>query len=285
MKTPSESHFPPLNRRILYGITNWALLGAGLANLGVGTWSAFNQFAAIAATSLTAGLVLLFAATIDRFESLKGLGIEAKTIQLDQKIVQADGALLRLREMTEITATALLNMHSKMGRFDSAPGVRESIALANQVRQIMKNLGSEESAIATALHSWARMLCLDMARALTNGLYKKLQSCQQVLEFERLKIQQPIQSNDPNFLLLNAKIKSIDDFQKFRLQKLHLLVLEDYPDKFMELFKNVPEIDTVELESLRLNAARFEAGMRSLRQTQTLSDSELWIDTLNLSRD
>jgi hypothetical protein len=283
MKTPSESHLTPLNRRVLYGITNWALLAAGLANLGVGTWSAFNQSAAVAATSLTAGLVLLFAATIDRFESLKGLGIEAKTIQLDQKIVQADGALLRLREMTEITATALLDIHSKMGRWDSAPGARESIALANQVRQIMKNLGSEERAIAAALHTWAKMLCFDLARTHTGALHKKLQECMQVLELERQKIQPPIQSDNTSFLLLNERIKLISDFQNSRLGKLHLLNLEDYPDKFMELFQNVPEIDTTELETLRLNAARFEAGMRSLRQTQTLSDSELWIETLNLS--
>ncbi|CAE6814036.1 hypothetical protein R69746_05750 [Paraburkholderia aspalathi] len=77
----------------LYWLTNWSLFAAGLFNLYVGTRSAFDIHVAGAATSLTAGLVLLFAATIDRFESLKGLGIEAKTRQLDQKISEADEAL------------------------------------------------------------------------------------------------------------------------------------------------------------------------------------------------
>jgi hypothetical protein len=104
MTAERNSATTPIHRRLLYGFTNWSLFVAGMVNLGVGTWSAANGNAAIAATSLTAGLVLLFAATIDRFESLKGLGIEAKTRKLDEKIEQADEALRRLRELTELTA-------------------------------------------------------------------------------------------------------------------------------------------------------------------------------------
>ena len=78
----------PWQKSLLFGLTNWGLFAAWSVNLGVGTWSALHGGVALAATSLTAGLVLLFAATIDRFELLKGLGVEAKTRQLDQKIEQ-----------------------------------------------------------------------------------------------------------------------------------------------------------------------------------------------------
>jgi hypothetical protein len=63
-------------RRLLYSLTNWGFFIFGVTNLIVGTWYAAHAEATIAATSLTAGLVLLLAATIDRFESLKGLGVE-----------------------------------------------------------------------------------------------------------------------------------------------------------------------------------------------------------------
>ena len=116
----------PWHKLLLYGLTNWGLFCAGGVNLAVGTWSAFNGQTAIAATSLTAGLVLLFAATIDRFESLKGLGIEAKTRQLDQKIEQADDALERLKELAELTGATFVDLSSKMGRWDSAPSSREA---------------------------------------------------------------------------------------------------------------------------------------------------------------
>ena len=106
----------PLHKKILYGLTNWGLFIAGAINLGVGTWSAFSGNVAIAGTSLTAGLILLFAATIDRFESLKGLGVEAKTRQLDQKIEQTEVALRKVKELTELVAAPLMVMTSTIDR-------------------------------------------------------------------------------------------------------------------------------------------------------------------------
>lgn len=285
MESISTSSPLPLSRRVLYGITEWALLGAGLANLAVGTFSALNDSAAIAATSLAAGLVLLFAATIDRFESLKGLGIEAKTKQLDQKIIQADNALRRLREMTEITGAALIDLNSKIGRWDSAPGPRESIAFADRVRQLMKNLGSSDDVIASVLRPWAKALCLDIALAQTHGLRGLLQARISSLEAERQKIKQPIQPDDPHFNRLSAQIRSLQEFQGSRLKDLHRLELEDYPHKFMEVFDDVPQIDPAEIDSLRKAAGRFASGMSSLRESRSLPDPELWIDALGKARD
>lgn len=76
----------------------------------------------------------MFAATIDRFESLEGLGVEAKTRQLDRKIEQADEALRRLEELAELTGAALVDPSSKMGRWDSAPSPRAAYALVQKVR-------------------------------------------------------------------------------------------------------------------------------------------------------
>jgi hypothetical protein len=274
----------PRNRRILYGVTDWALLGAGLANLAVGTFAAFHDSAAIAATSLAAGLVLLFAATIDRFESLKGLGIEAKTKQLDQKIIQADEALRRLREMTEITGAALIDLNSKMGRWDSAPGARESIALADRVRQIMKNLGSSEEVIASVLRPWAKTLCFDMALVQARDLGALLQARLAALESERQRIKQPINPDDPLFNQLTSKIRSIQEFLASRLNNMRRLELEDYPHRFMEIFDDVPEVEAAETDALRTAAARFAPGMSSLRESRLLPDSELWIDALTKGR-
>ena len=63
--------------------------------------------------------------TIDQFESLKGLGVEAKTRQLDQKSEQAADALKRLKELPELTGAPLVDLNSKMGRWGSAPILRK----------------------------------------------------------------------------------------------------------------------------------------------------------------
>ncbi|HMV54451.1 MAG TPA: hypothetical protein PLX20_15060 [Rhodocyclaceae bacterium] len=285
MESNSTSSTLPRSRRALYGITDWALLFAGLANLAVGTFSALNDSAAIAATSLTAGLVLLFAATIDRFESLKGLGIEAKTKQLDQKINQADDALRRLREMTEITGAALIDLNSKMGRWDSVPGPRESIAFADRVRQTMKNLGSSDDVIASVLRPWAKTLCFDMALAQTHELRRLLQARLSSLEAERQTIKQPIQPDDSLYSQLSAQIRSIQQFQSSRLKDLHRLELEDYPHRFMEVFDDVPQIEPAEVDNLRKAAGRYAPGMSSLVEFRALPDAELWIDALSKARD
>lgn len=273
------------SKSVLYGLTNWALLLAGLVNLGIGTWAAIQSNTAIAGTSLVAGLVLLFAATIDRFESLKGLGVEAKTRQLDQKLSQADEALKRLRETAEITCAALIDLSSKTGRIGTAPSARESVALASRVRQIMETLGSDRSAVAAALSPWARILCFDLARALVAPLEQQLMAKSREFEELRRRLPSPIRADDPEYLRLSRTIQEVSAFLDGRLRKLNRLRLEDYPDRFMMLFDEVPHLDPREIEPHRANAARFSDGMRSLRDLQQLPNTEDWIAQIDRQRE
>ena len=53
----------------------------------------------------------------------------------------------------------------------------------------------------------------------------------------------------------------------------------------MEVFENVPQVEAEEVEPLRALAARFSHGMLTLKESQTLSDTELWVAELNKQRD
>ena len=276
MKEDLDTHPHSLDRKVLYGLANWALLVAGLANLCAGTLAAFHGLAAIAATSLTGGLALLFAATIDRFESLKGLGVEAKTKKLDRKIVQADEALRRLREMTEITGAALIDMHSKMGKWDSMPSPRESIALADRVRHIMRRLGSDQAVIEAVLRPWAKGLCRDMANELVRPLFTRAREVQS----KKQEILGSQAIDEDEIARLTAEIREIDEFCSSRTKRLDLLQPEDYPEKFMEIFADFPYGEPADIDHSRTRATKFLQGMVSLRECRTPSDSELWIDTL-----
>ena len=284
MADPTTGTPAPLHRRLLYGLTNWSLFAAGMVNLGVGTWFAAQGGAAIAATSLTAGLVLLFAATIDRFESLKGLGIEAKTRKLDEKIEQADEALRGLRQLTELTGAALVDMNSKMGRWDSAPSPREALALAERVRSIMHALGSEPPAIATALRPWARILCHDMAAALAAPLHKSITDNIQELEKLRQAIPTPRDPNHPEFHRLTGEINVGHAYIAERLRKIHQFDLDDYPERFLALFENVPYVTEGELLPLRERAARFASDMTTLKRSMSLPNAEIWMHELEEAR-
>jgi flagellin-specific chaperone FliS len=269
----------PFHRRVLYALTNWGLFAAGMINLVVGTLSAIHEQVSVAATSLTAGLVLLFAGTIDRFESLKGLGIEAKTRRLDEKIEQADHAIRRLRELTELTGASLIDVYSKMGRWGSTPGAREAYALAQKVRSIMSSLGSESSVVATSLRPWATILCHDLAVSLAKPLYSVMTDKLQKLRRERDSIPIPIDPMNPLFVRLNAEIDSGQEVAS-RLQKIYQFELDDYPERFLRLFDNVPLLAEDEVRPIREKARKFASEMKILRESLTLPNAEAWLSEL-----
>lgn len=274
----------PVPSKHLYSIANWALLAAGLVNLAVGTHAAIAGDATIAATSLTAGLVLLFAATIDRFESFKGLGVEAKTRQLDAKLNQADDALRRLREMTEITGAALVDLNSKMGRIGSAPGPRESIALAERVRQIMTSLGSDTATVQKALRPWARILCFDASRAVVKDLEPLIRSRMEALERQRQAIPMPIAAGDQAFEQVTRSIAALHEYKE-RTRRFGSADLDEYPEALLSLFDSFPGDAPPQLAAVRNLANQLAPGMRSLKESQTLTDPEFWIATIDQARD
>jgi hypothetical protein len=280
--TPNSQH--PWHRRLLYGLTNWGLFTAGAVNLAVGTWSAFNTQTAIAATSLTAGLILLFAATIDRFESLKGLGIEAKTRQLDQKIEQADDALRRVKELAEVAGASLIDLNSKMGRWNSAPTPREAYALAQRVRGILMSLGSDPTAIRRTLIPWARIACMDPSRALLAPLDKALSDRTREVERERSSVPQPIDQNDPTFLRTTASLQACSSYRQERLNRIHQLEFDDYPDRLLAILDDVPLVEPDLVAAVRDKVQEFAPYFLEVRERFQLSNPEPWLLTIESHR-
>jgi hypothetical protein len=272
MSTTPPSSEAAWYKRLLYSLTDRGLFSAGVVNLAVGSWSALKGEVAIAATSLTAGLVLLFAATIDRFESLKGWGIEAKTRQLDQKIAQADEALRKLKEVTELMAPAIISQHSGMGRFGTAPGHREIYTLAQNLRDMMASLGSETSSIRQALEPWVHIFCFDLATALLLPLHTAL--AEKKKEFERnLAVMHP---SDANLARTTAAIQEINTYIEQRLRDIYPFRVDDYPDRFLQLFEDAPLLSEEVLVPIQAKARQFAPAMLELRQNLQLVNPESW---------
>jgi hypothetical protein len=276
MSTTQPSSELAWHKRLLYGLTNWGLFSAGAVNLAVGTWSALKGEVANAATSLTAGLVLLFAATIDRFESFKGLGVEAKTRQLDQKIEQADEALRRLKEVAELTGATLVDLNSKMGRLGSAPSPREAYALAQKVRHIMASLGSETASMRQTLEPWIRIFCHDLATAIASPLDTALSEKIRELERERAGIQQPMDPNDAKLARTTAAIREISTYLGQHLRKIYQFRVDDYPERFLQLFEDVPLVSEEVLAPIQAKARQFAPAMLEPRQNLQLASPEPW---------
>jgi hypothetical protein len=246
------------HRRLLYDATNWALFFGGVVSLGFATWYGTAGRAGTAATLAGMALAFLLAATIDRFESLKGLGIEAKTRKLDQKIEQADEALSRLREVAELSSSALIDLNCKVGRWDSAPPPRESYELAQKVRRVLTALGASPARVRGILEPWARIMCNDLASALTRPLREA-----------------------------TAQVEQTDDLRTYRarLGAIWQIPLHDYPDQLLKLINDAPLADAGLLTSARRTAESFARDMVALRETLEIPDHpERWFEAIEFDR-
>ncbi|ENW28625.1 MULTISPECIES: hypothetical protein [Acinetobacter] len=276
-----KKYWESVNKCFLFNLTNWFLLIAGLINLGVGTWSSYSGNAPIAITSLTAGLVLLFAATIDRFESLKGLGVEAKTRQLDKKLEEADNALIYLKEMTAITAKTLVEIQSNIGRFDGAPTPEKFIQFADDIRKIMKKTGSNEQDIQEVLKPWAKTLCMDLSFKKIMSLRAALSEKTKELDNQIRAIPQPINSSTSSYYTdLLQKQSKISTYLQNDLSKLHLLEIDDYPEKLLKLYDEAPYLEEEKIENLKNELELFIPEMKLLKSERKVDDKYLWIRAL-----
>jgi hypothetical protein len=203
---------------------------------------------------------------------------------LDQKIEQAADALKRLKELAELTGASLVDLNSKMGRWGSAPSPREAHALAQKVRSTMSALGSEPSAMREALKPWVKISCHDVASAITAPLDRALSEKTQELQRERSGIRQPMDPNDPVLLRTTAALREVAAYQEHRLRKLHQFEIDDYPERFLQLFEDVPLVDRQALASMHAKARQFAPAMLELRQKLELANPEPWFTEIEEHR-
>jgi hypothetical protein len=158
------------------------------------------------------------------------------------------------------------------GRWGSAPGPLEAYALAQRVRSTMTALGSEPSAMREALKPWVKITCHDVARAIAAPLDQALSEKTQELQRERSGIPKPIDPNDPALLRTTAALREVAAYQEQRLRKLHQFEIDDYPERFLQLFEDVPLVGKQALASMHAKARQFAPAMLELRQRLDLAN-------------
>lgn len=148
------------------------LLLAGVANVVIGTWQAYTVGSVAATAFLTAGLVLLLAANVDRFESLKGWGIEAKTRKLDETLAESQDTLAKLRRLTEVVGRSVIASNASLSRWETAPRLSRSLQTAREMRAMLKDMDFSSKTIESVLHPWVCGTGSDLAMFLRDDIRK-----------------------------------------------------------------------------------------------------------------
>jgi hypothetical protein len=177
-------------------LVNGALGVMGAINLIAGT--AYMVFGHVAAggAGIAAGLVLLLASSLERFEVLKGLGMEAKMRDLQDTISRADAVLARIKQLAEVTCRALVHLHTTVGRRDSAPSPREVHRLAKEVKEILQTVDAGPAVIREALNPWIREAATGAAMQVLYAHSQRLCSLSEELNKQLSLHPNPVETDD-----------------------------------------------------------------------------------------
>jgi len=265
--------------RLFLGCVNLILAVAGTACLlrGVATlWQGGDLTAA--ATGLTAGLVLLLACTVDRFEVLKGLGVEARTRKLDEAITHANATLAQLREIAELSSESIVQQVAGAGRWDVAPTTKAAYETVLKVRKTLKGLGSKEEVIRETVAPWARITAGDLLRSLLPQLVNPLSSAVEEVSAKIRRLPQPINTGDRDYEVLTSERAKLGEFlSAFSLESFINAPVDTYAHKLQSLVSTMPiPLDQVERERLQGMIDPWLPRLNYLIKHSDLSDKEAW---------
>lgn len=157
-----------------FTIVSVSLGVAGVVTLGVGLVRALQGDATSAVALLGAGLVLLMASIIDRFDSPKGLGMEAKLRELDQTIGQAEIVLKQLRGVTELTGKGLLDLYLQTGHVNNVTTTADLLGLMQRIKASLVDVGSSPEKIRHVLEPSAERIVGLLAMVLLQPVFDEL---------------------------------------------------------------------------------------------------------------
>lgn len=259
-------------RRVQVALVDGALTILGLALLCFGVWAVWKENLGLAGTALGSGLVLLFAATIHRFESLKGLGMEAKTRKLDETIDKAELALDKLKELTELVGANLIKLSSSVGRFGGAPSLMEAYALSRQVKRTLEGIGASDAAVRDALRPWARVAAIDL-------FYSQHEPLRLLIDKSRLELGRvaalPSAAGEQAAALM-ARIHTLDSFLFERFGDISSWRLEDFSRRLLDRLNTVPEIEESQRVAFNSLFRKAASQLDALASTLDFADQEYW---------
>lgn len=262
-------------------ITDALLFSAGSVCLIFGIIYLIGGNAVAAGTGLTAGVVLLLSSSIERFEVLKGLGMEARVRKLDATIVQASATLAQLRELAEISSESLISLNSKTGRYSSPPSFIEAYDTVQRVQKNLRNLGSEEEIIFKIMEPWVFTTTFDLVSHLLTQIKHQhqllLQNCDQKIQSHP----QPILSDDPQFTALIDERLKFGSFVSEHIGDINDWPLGTHSNKLRFIIDHIPILHESERQTLRLLIDPWLPRLDYLVAHYDLSDKKNWIEILD----
>jgi hypothetical protein len=266
-------------------VADAVLAAAGIACLANGVLSLWTGNLPSSGMGLAAGLVLLLAASVERFEVLKGLGVEARTRKLDEAINQANATVEQLRELAEMSGAALVSLNSKAGRWSEAPSIRESYATAQRVRKHLESLGSSSETMRDVLAPWVKVTTVDVVRELLKHVQRPLVLAQEHLNQRLQSYPTPIRSDDPAYQALLNDRNRYGAFIGNYVGEVNDWPPGTHAERLRAVVREMPLLDEADRLRLKEHIAPWLKRIDHLARHNDLVDQEEWFATLRREAD
>ncbi len=267
-------------RGIQIGIVDAALTLTGLAALVAGVLALYRDSAPLAATGIAAGIALLFAATVSRFEFLKGFGIEAKVRRLDATIDKAEQALSQLRDLTLLTSKTTVKLFSVSGRIGGAPTIDEQYDLITGFEKILNETGATAAQIRQVWEPVMKICIVDLMRKPMTFCESRSQSFRQLLQGKQHKTTPltPKQEAD-NFALIQREKRLAGHCSDF-LMRLYKSPLSQSLQIIDDLAATAPELDEKAKQELALDVKPYREEVAYLIENLSFRNIQFWRDNI-----
>lgn len=225
--------------------------------------------------AIAAGIVLILIGTIDRFESVKGLGVEAKLRTVDAKIAEADKILARVRNLAELTGSQIIALAAKVGRMGTSPTIAELTDIAESVKENLQQAGSSSERISQALKPWARTTALDLARRLFIPIQHALIARRDAVHAEQNAYKKI--THRPETLAVQEFVRRQQAIARLEHEPIHKLVsvpIGETTSFLKRCVQDAPELEATTRASLIEGVSAWDDVFRSLANCKLSHDQK-----------
>lgn len=160
-----------------------------------------------ASLAFTVGFLLFLFSQFERFESFKGFGIEAKVLQLDNKIREADQINASLKKLTATFAQLTFEMMSRIGRMSGPIARKESLEIEESLLQQMRDAGIVEPDITRAVLPVRKVVAFDILRPAYDELDRRLSPLESAAHKRLIAVPKPIDTMGAEYINAMAEIE------------------------------------------------------------------------------
>lgn len=243
----------------------------GMTCLFMATYQAWNDKLAPSGILFTAGLILIVFSSLSRFESIKGLGIEAKMVVIDQKIDELEKIKESMRNIVGMSADISFQLMGRIGRLDAEVPKEEARAIAKNFKRQLLELGDSLERVNQRMAPWHESNMRDLMQPIYEALMDVHQLENQKIVSQISSLNPTLAQDDPQRSTLNVATEKNKAF----LVNVNLYWTgkpEDFLAHVDELSKAAPAADQLELQKLITKLAPLIADAKFYSEHKDFRD-------------